>query len=566
MGVGIPILISAPPRTLLRSGRFWIVVGGLLVVRLTFASMLNLIPDEAFYWTWTRHLAGGYLDHPPMIAWLMYLSTRVLGNTELGVRFFAVIMPFATVLVLVWLAEKGSGTVVRSTLRDVPATVPDPVSARRGGLVVAAVLLTSPLFTMLATVFTPDTPAIFFCVLAMACVLTIVESQSLSRSRVALLWALFGVFSGLALLSKYTAILLPAAVFLALLTSRAGRDHLRRPGIYLSGLIALAVFWPVIHWNWQHEWASFSFQLGHGMSRDRFTWLQTLTEPLAFIGGQALPLMPVLFALGIVALVSYWRRAWSQGIADAHRNPLPRERGHGTLTPALSRSTGRGGKEESLRLSQVNPSDDGPALPATRGEEQSLRLSQVTLPVWVLLWSATFPLAFFLYASSRSRGQLNWPDFAYFPLALLMAAYLSEKWDGQRMRWAKIGCAVALGGTLVLHVLGPAVSCWAGVYRARRSWNPSAGRNSGADWMTSRPARLWHARVTRTPARPRSTCAGSPTSGASTAAMLARPVSITIPTRPISARCRACGSWRSPTMASPTSSRNTTGWKAGWYR
>ena len=56
------------------------------VVRGVFATIITLPPDETYYWEWSRHLAGGYFDHPPAIAVLIRLGTLLLGNGPLGVR------------------------------------------------------------------------------------------------------------------------------------------------------------------------------------------------------------------------------------------------------------------------------------------------------------------------------------------------------------------------------------------------------------------------------------------------------------------------------------------------
>jgi dolichol-phosphate mannosyltransferase len=46
----------------------------------------ELLPEEAYYWNYSRHLDIGYLDHPPMVAWLIRLGTMVFGQNEFGVR------------------------------------------------------------------------------------------------------------------------------------------------------------------------------------------------------------------------------------------------------------------------------------------------------------------------------------------------------------------------------------------------------------------------------------------------------------------------------------------------
>jgi 4-amino-4-deoxy-L-arabinose transferase-like glycosyltransferase len=55
-------------------------------VRLLVAAFVPLVPDEAYYWEWSRHLAAGYFDHPPVIAWLIRAGTLIGGATPFGVR------------------------------------------------------------------------------------------------------------------------------------------------------------------------------------------------------------------------------------------------------------------------------------------------------------------------------------------------------------------------------------------------------------------------------------------------------------------------------------------------
>ena len=364
---------------------FWRALPLLALVRLWYAWMLPLVPDEAFYWVWTRHLSTGYLDHPPMIAYLMWLGTHALGPTELGVRIEGVLLSLGATIVIVLLA--------RRVLRD-----------ERGWFWVAVIWLVSPVLALTGLVATPDMPAFFFSLCALACAAIIAERDDRAESRSpAALWLLFGLFSGLALLSKYPAILLPAGVALAMLFSAKGRAHFRRPWIYLSGLVALLVFSPVIWWNGHHHWASFLFQLRHGGVADepssgisRFgAALRFLIDLSAYIGGQAIVWTPILFAISVIVLISFWRRY--------------------------------------QRIRQVDR---------------------------VLLWTGTLPLLFFaaMYVKSH-KGEINWPAFAYFPISLLIGRWLSEQSPGASDGWLKGGCRLAAAFTVVLYVIGfPAIT------------------------------------------------------------------------------------------------------------
>src|SRR5215469_11601759 len=74
-----------------RTIRHWFaiaaLIAGMTALRLVYASVIDLRTDEAYYWTWSKENVLSFLDHPPMIAWFIRLSTAVFGDTNLGVRF-----------------------------------------------------------------------------------------------------------------------------------------------------------------------------------------------------------------------------------------------------------------------------------------------------------------------------------------------------------------------------------------------------------------------------------------------------------------------------------------------
>src|SRR2546426_11592761 len=111
--------------------------GVALAFRVSYASFRPLLPDEAYYWVWTRHLAAGYFDHPPMVAYLIWASTRLFGSGELGVRGLGIGLVVATVALVLRIAR-------------------DAGVGRRGTLLLLEYWLTSPLLSGLATVLTPD--------------------------------------------------------------------------------------------------------------------------------------------------------------------------------------------------------------------------------------------------------------------------------------------------------------------------------------------------------------------------------------------------------------------------
>ena len=69
----------------------WLAIAALVLVRLVSAAITPLSFDEAYYWTWAKHLAGGYYDHPPMVALVIRLGTLMFSDTAFGVRIVSIL-------------------------------------------------------------------------------------------------------------------------------------------------------------------------------------------------------------------------------------------------------------------------------------------------------------------------------------------------------------------------------------------------------------------------------------------------------------------------------------------
>ncbi len=212
---------------------FWLFIAA-LAVRAAALVWTPLIPEEAYYWMYSQHPNLSYYDHPPMIAWIIALGTRVLGHTELGVRLIGHLLMVASSFVMYALARLWYG--------------------RRTALIAAAALQVLTLYYGIGFITTMDSPLLLFWLLFLLGV-----GLALKRNQAAG-WYLAGAALGAALLSKYSAIFLPAGAFLALCAHRRWRRKLLSPHPYLALMIAALMVSPVIIWNAQHNWASFRFQ------------------------------------------------------------------------------------------------------------------------------------------------------------------------------------------------------------------------------------------------------------------------------------------------------------------
>jgi 4-amino-4-deoxy-L-arabinose transferase-like glycosyltransferase len=286
-----------------------------LAVRLAMAARLELAPDEAYYWVWSRRLAAGYFDHPPAVAWMIAAGTALLGDTPLGVRSGAVLFGLASA----WLVYRAVGLLTG-----------DPSRART--LLLAVLVI--PLGTVGGLLATPDAPLIFGWALALWGVARATRSEALNgaaswnRARlddsrpakgralaqgrpgsaddavgVWIGWLATGLGTGIACLSKYTGYLLLAALAAVHLLHPAYRSRLRGAGPWVALLVACVLAAPNLWWNGRQHGVSLAFQLAHGLEARGSGGGAGI---VAFLAGQAAVVGPLIFWYSLEA---WWHGA-----------------------------------------------------------------------------------------------------------------------------------------------------------------------------------------------------------------------------------------------------------------
>lgn len=239
-------------------GWFGLFVGiGLCIIGTT-----ELFGDEAYYWLWSRHLAWGYFDHPPLIAWLISLSTPWIGG-QWGVR----LVPFLTVVVAAWVVGR----------QIIP---PDRQWAWWAGWIIF------PQLSFPSDFATPDTPLLAAALLFLWSLDLYVERDSWGRALAV------GVTAVLMLYTKYHGILLIAGAVIGL------PGLLKRRSFWFAALLGCILFLPHVVWEWQHDFITLRYHLIEG-HRGELSWIR----PLEFLGQQvALP--------GLLLAPWVWQRAW----------------------------------------------------------------------------------------------------------------------------------------------------------------------------------------------------------------------------------------------------------------
>jgi hypothetical protein len=249
---------------------------------------LDLAPDEAHYWDWSRNLDWSYYSKGPLVAWLIRASCeltgrwseQLIGNQMMAVRLPAVLCGSLLLVGLYVLTTQVFGR-------------------ERLSLAVTALALTLPVVTAGASLMTIDAP--YTCCWGWALVLT--HHAIFRGARWA--WIGAGLVLGLGILAKYTMLLFVPSIGLFLLFTPSCRRQLVRPDVWLMTLIGALCCIPILYWNIRHDWVSWRHVSGQaGLSDDgnRVLWL----GPLSYVGMQALLLLGFWFVAWTAAMIAYW--------------------------------------------------------------------------------------------------------------------------------------------------------------------------------------------------------------------------------------------------------------------
>lgn len=232
---------------------------------------LDLVPDEAHYWEWSRRLDISYYSKGPGVAYIIAFFTKIFGNTPFGVRFGTVFLSQITLLMVYVLTV----LMFESTL---------------AAFLTAIMIQIVPLFAAGAILMTTDSIYITFWVLALWSVYLVVKKSEPKY------FYLFGLFVGLGFLGKYTMAMIYISLFIYFLSSKERRKLLNRTPFYLSLLLTLVLMSPVVIWSIKNDFVNYMHVFHQGKNQSAHT-LVSIKYILEFWGGQLGVVTPFLFFL-----------------------------------------------------------------------------------------------------------------------------------------------------------------------------------------------------------------------------------------------------------------------------
>jgi len=248
-----------------------------------FRTPLELYPDEAQYWLWSRTLDFGYYSKPPVIAWAIWATTAIGGDAEAWVRLSACLFQAGATMMVFLIGRRLYGGAA--------------------GLAAAALYGLMPGIQLSALVAATDAPLLFF--LGVTILAYVSLPEAVGRRRV-LLAAGLGAALGLAFLSKYAAVYFVVGLALHLILSRAARA-VWTPACAVAAVLAFAaVLAPNLAWNATHGFATFQ----HTAANAAWSGVQlfNVAEMAAFVGSQVGVFGPVPLGALVVGVVLAVRR------------------------------------------------------------------------------------------------------------------------------------------------------------------------------------------------------------------------------------------------------------------
>jgi 4-amino-4-deoxy-L-arabinose transferase-like glycosyltransferase len=249
----------------------------ILIGRLIIIPFSGIMPQDAYYYMYSRNMSLSYFDHPAGVAVLLKIGTYIFGNTAAAIKLSAFFTSLFTLLVVYRLAIN--------------------FISKQQVLIFICVFSCTPMFGLLSWIVTPDVPLMLFWALS---VFSIYKADTEDKN---LWWILAGIFTGLAFDSKYTAVFILPGLLLFLLAKPNRWRRIFSLGILLYVMAFVITIMPVFIWNMENNWASIHFQTAQRLNEIKPTL--KLQYPVAVMTIQMLILLPWLLYYFLKSFRSY---------------------------------------------------------------------------------------------------------------------------------------------------------------------------------------------------------------------------------------------------------------------
>lgn len=240
----------------------------------TASDSYGVFRDELYYVANGRHLDLGYVDHPPLIGWISWLTTTLFGETQLALRIFPALAAGVTVFLTCRIARAMGG-------------------GRWAQILAGLATALAPRYVAMFGVLSMNAFDVMFWAGAVLALTHLLRTEDLRW------WIPFGCIAGLGLENKISMLFLGFGFVVGLLLTRDWK-HFTSRWMWMGGVLAFLLFLPHLFWQATHGWATLEFM-------SRATQLKNLPiSPGGFLGEQILNMNPLVIPVALAALGFYF--------------------------------------------------------------------------------------------------------------------------------------------------------------------------------------------------------------------------------------------------------------------
>ncbi len=232
-----------------------------------YVTPIELSVDEAQYWDWSRNLEFGYFTKPPIVAWVIALSTNIFGNEEWAVRLCSPIIHFITSIILWICGQLAFGF--------------------KTGKVAALIWIFTPAVSLGSFIISTDTPLLLFWSLSLFFIIKLIKDNSLSSALFA------GICLGLAFLSKYAALYMLVLIFFWWAIYDRGK-FLSIRNILIIFISTALISSLNLYWNYNNDFVTVSHTISNA---DLSKIVLNSSNVVDFLSSQLLVFGPVFFLI-----------------------------------------------------------------------------------------------------------------------------------------------------------------------------------------------------------------------------------------------------------------------------
>ena len=280
-GFSVHFLFIVSPMFSTLPKRVWLLIIITTLLRLIAATFSELGNDEVYYWTYAQHLQWNYFDHPPMVAiWIrLFTGNLTLEKFELFIRLGSIVGCIISTIFIFLIGKN--------------------IHSEKAGWFGACLYNASIYASIMAGIFIlPDSPQMIFWTGSLYLLIKVIKYPARWIH-----WILFGICTGLCIMSKVHGIFLWFGFGLYILFQK--REYLKNPRLYISIILTAIIISPILLWNISNHFITYKFHSERAVSNIFHPNFFGLTRE---IYGQFLYSNPFNVIVIVSALIAWHKR------------------------------------------------------------------------------------------------------------------------------------------------------------------------------------------------------------------------------------------------------------------